>query len=79
MLKMYAEHVSEKKNKLKQKKATLQAELNHTRKKTEKVVNQMVDNVGDRLERNEMVVMNARSRPTNEDVKAMADLFSYMY
>lgn len=39
----------------------------------------MVDNVGDRLERNEMVVMNARSRPTNEDVKAMADLFSYMY
>lgn len=39
----------------------------------------MVDNVKDRLEKRQKIVMNAQSRPTPDDIKAVSDLYSYMY
>lgn len=35
----------------------------------------MNDNVKDRLEKKEKIVMTAKSRPTTEDVKNMTDLY----
>lgn len=46
---MYAEHVCEKKNKLKDKRIVLQNELDKIRKRNGQSVEQMIDNVKDRL------------------------------
>jgi hypothetical protein len=39
----------------------------------------MVDGIKDRLEKNERIVMNGGSRPLNEDIKQLAELFAFMY
>ena len=79
MLKMYAEHVADKRTQLKEKREGLQTELAKIRKRSEKLVTQMMDNVRDRLDKKERVVMDANSRPTSEDIKNMTELFTYMY
>ena len=38
----------------------------------------MNDNVKDRLEKKERVVMDSKSRPTTEDVKNLTELYAYM-
>ena len=39
----------------------------------------MNDNVKDRLEKKEKVVMDSKSRPSTEDVKNLTELYAYMY
>lgn len=64
MLKMYAEHVQDKKNKLQDKRNGLASDLAKIRKYSEKIVYQMVDGVKDRLEKTDKIVMAADSRPS---------------
>ena len=72
MLKMYAEHVRDKNAVLEEEKQSLIEQINKVREKTKKISFQMNDNVKDRLEKKEKVIMDSKSRPTTEDVKNMA-------
>lgn len=38
----------------------------------------MADGIKDRIEKTEKIVMTADSRPTQEDIKVLSDLFTYM-
>lgn len=78
-LKMFAEHVQDKNKKQEELKAKLLGELNEIRSKTQSTIFKMNDGVRDRLEKKEKMVMTGKDRPTTEDVRKMAELFTFMY